>query len=59
MKENGLLATQTVHKAKRKASQRKPQAVSQKHIWGMDINWNLSLGSRSLKMAVSQLQHPS
>jgi len=37
MKENGLLVTQTVHKAKRKASQRKPQAVSPKQIWGIDM----------------------
>jgi len=37
MKDNGLLATQTVHKAKRKASRRKPQAVRPKQIWGIDM----------------------
>lgn len=37
VKENGLLATQTVHKAKRKVSQRKPKAVRPKQIWGIDM----------------------
>jgi len=37
MKDNGLLATQTLHKAKRKASRRKPQAVRPKQIWGIDM----------------------
>ena len=37
MKENELLATQTVYKAKRKVNQRKPKAVRPKQIWGIDM----------------------
>jgi transposase InsO family protein len=37
IKENGLLATQTVHKAKRKAERRKPKAMRPKQYWGIDM----------------------
>jgi len=37
MKENGLLASQTVHKAKRKSHCRKPGAYKPREIWGIDM----------------------
>jgi transposase InsO family protein len=37
MKENDLLATQTVHKAKRKADGRKPKADKPRQYWGIDM----------------------
>lgn len=37
MKEHGLLASQTVHKAKRKAEGRKPRTQRPKEIWGIDM----------------------
>ena len=37
MKDNGLLASQTVHKAKRKTEGRKPRAQRPKEIWGIDM----------------------
>lgn len=37
MKDKGLLASQTVHKAKRKSDKRKPRAHRPKEIWGIDM----------------------
>jgi len=37
MKDNGLLASQTVHSAKRKSEGRKPRAQRPKEIWGIDM----------------------
>lgn len=37
MKDNGLIASQTVHKAKRKTEGRKPRAQRPKEIWGIDM----------------------
>ncbi|WP_373920416.1 transposase [Thermodesulfovibrio sp. Kuro-1] len=44
MKDTGLLAIQTVHKAKRKAIQRKPQAIRAKQIWGIDMTKFMLIG---------------
>ena len=37
MKEHGLLATQTVHKAKRTPQGRKPRAERPRQYWGIDM----------------------
>ncbi len=37
MKEHGFMATQTIHKAKRVSSKRKPQADRPRQFWGIDI----------------------
>ena len=37
MKDNGLMATQTVHKAKRTSQRRKPRAERPRQYWGIDM----------------------
>lgn len=37
MKEHGLMATQTVHKAKRRAQRNKPKADKPRQYWGIDM----------------------
>lgn len=37
MKEHGLMATQTVHKAKRGSNRHKPQADRPRQFWGIDM----------------------
>jgi transposase InsO family protein len=37
MKEHGILATQTVKKARRKAGRSKPQATKPRQFWGIDM----------------------
>jgi hypothetical protein len=37
MKENGLMATQTVHRAKRRPQRSKPRAERPRQYWGIDM----------------------
>ncbi len=37
MKENGMVATQAIHKAKRRPERSKPRAESPRQFWGIDM----------------------
>jgi transposase InsO family protein len=55
MKENGLMVTQTVHKAKRAPQRSKPRAEKPRQYWGIDmtkfmiprVGWDISIRSKA------------